>query len=255
MRWADLVLSYLQVLVWPIVVLCAIVLFRGQIRSLLASLTKFSVFGAEANFAVRLKEQIEETSVEIDQASSNITRKSIHRAGQRPVDEEVVRSLAFVDFSDFDSTDPASTCVEVVRRLDEAVSRVFEYFDIPVRVIDLDSAAYMLEYKTDVDTWEAFFDIYAQFKKLVSGTLKAKDHLQGRWRLWQVPTDDEFKGLTGLAYRIADLLSSNVRRSLANQVREKSAGSRDEGQKISQEVLDDAKEEVDSDMGKAIESK
>lgn len=47
----ELVLSYIQTLVWPVVVIIALVLFRNSIRGVLKRISQFDAFGVTATMA------------------------------------------------------------------------------------------------------------------------------------------------------------------------------------------------------------
>jgi len=221
MRWAELVLSYLQTLVWPIVVLCAIALFRAQLRVLLSNITDFSAFGTEAKFAVRLQEQIEVVRTEVEQENSS-TLDASGASGLELVDESVVRQLTFVEFSDLSSRDPKSACVEADHRLDGAISRVFAHFAIPADVIGWETAKYQIARETDNDAWTDFFDNVREYKKVLRRTLRYHSLRLSKKLQAQTTANIAFRSITEVIYSLAEGLSINVRRSLANQAKRES---------------------------------
>jgi hypothetical protein len=219
MRWAEVVLSYLQVLVWPIVVLCAMALFRGQLKGLLSNVTTFSAFGAEAKFAVKLKEEIEVTRTDVERSDSTKAKRD-HDEGAELVDQHLLHELSFVEFSDLDPDDPASTAEEALRRLKEAIRKVYAYFEIPVDIIGASTAEQSLGLKTDLDDWDDFFKSVNKCDKF----FKKVNELEKSWltRFTDDPSTDDstFVSLTGLVYVLSESLYLNVRNSLLNDPRQ-----------------------------------
>jgi len=58
MTTADQVLTYLKVLVWPTIVVLALVLFRDPIRKLLGNIEEFEGFGVKA----KIRQQVDQAT-------------------------------------------------------------------------------------------------------------------------------------------------------------------------------------------------
>ena len=87
MSVAGQVLSYLRVLVWPVVVLIAIVLFRDSIRRLLAGVEEFEGFGVKA----KIRQRVKEGTI----AAEDALRGSPPRQGSVPR-RPIARNLVFI---------------------------------------------------------------------------------------------------------------------------------------------------------------
>lgn len=72
MNIAELVLKYLQVLIWPVVVAGIVVVFRAQIRDLTRRILSLSAGGVEATFDQVVSEAAEVTVRGSDSAGSGL---------------------------------------------------------------------------------------------------------------------------------------------------------------------------------------
>jgi hypothetical protein len=194
MRWADLVLSYVQAVAWPVVAIFAIVLFRNQIRQLILSARKLSMFGAEAEFE-RLEHQVRTAEKELNRV---ITPKnaSTPRSEMSKREREIVASLTQVSFADLDSLSPLAAATEITSRLDEVTNRILAYFGLPAKVIDDKSAGTLMESITGDSRWPNWFTLRRLQRRIVE--LLNRDYENERPK-YQKKMDEEAKRITGAA--------------------------------------------------------
>lgn len=133
MQTADLVLSYLKVLVWPLIVLVAIVLFRNPIRALLGGLEEFEGFGIKA----KINRQVVQAAADSRAALENEPIEKI--ADDPPI---LLANIApnmgiAVEFSSTLITEPSSSMTgpekmrQAVERLDTAITAVLVVTIVP----------------------------------------------------------------------------------------------------------------------------
>jgi hypothetical protein len=174
MRWAELVLNYLQALAWPGVAAAAIWIFRDQVRTLILSARKISAFGAEAEFE-KIEEKVRQAEAQVDSlVDSRDTSPKALASPEGKSRADVLRSLSSVDFSDLVASDPVSASAEVVRRLDGAVARILDYLGVPPSLDVATKSEFMAEI-TDDQRWLGFLravgnlsDAAAEIKDLAS---------------------------------------------------------------------------------------
>jgi hypothetical protein len=84
MRWADLVLAYIRVVIWPVVLVTLLYIFRSQVRTFLSQLAErikdlrsFKGFGAEIDFGQIVLEAKQAATTSAEELSSDKDSGSI----------------------------------------------------------------------------------------------------------------------------------------------------------------------------------
>jgi hypothetical protein len=166
MRWANLVLSYLQVVAWPIVVALVVYLFRSQLGTLMLSTKRVTAFGAEAEFE-KLGQQLEITELQLDRVTAmepiDEAWKSTPPTRELP-NKETAEKLTAIDFGGLDSDDSISAAEQAVRLLDSAMSNVLTYFDIPDTITDSHAIGQIMQFITGDKRWPGFMKVFSGIK-------------------------------------------------------------------------------------------
>src|SRR5262245_15782249 len=156
MRWADIVLSYLRAVAWPVVIIIAIWLFRRQIKTLILSARRVTAFGAEAEFA-DLEKRVKQTESQLGEPINHEEKPQLSGADIAHRSEPgTVGSISYIDLGNLDSLEPIPAAIQVTKKLQEATSKVLKYFGVPDNAIDPTSAGAILAKITGVEQWTEF---------------------------------------------------------------------------------------------------
>jgi transcriptional regulator NrdR family protein len=221
MRWADVVLDYLKVVVWPVVAITVIFLFRSQLRTLILHARKVTAFGAEAEFS-DLEKRVKQTERQLDQSSDDEEKSQSSDISAVVWPElETVDSLSYIDLTSLDSLQPIAAAVELTGKLTVAVSRVLKYFGVPETIVDATSAGAIMAKLTGIDQWSEFLPLVDELVRAA----KVLDACQDSPIWLNIVPDrgldantgvlrDSAKKVGGAAYRLAKALPTLVERSV-----------------------------------------
>jgi hypothetical protein len=154
MRWAVLVLGYLNALIWPGVVLLALAMFRDQVGSLILNAKRVSAFGAEAEFA-----EAEIRISALDATIDNSKNTAGDDIGHEHAIVTTIRALVSFDFDELDSVGSVKAAVLMHERLEEAVTQALHFFNVPNRIMAAGDVGQFMQEITGVVEWSEFINL------------------------------------------------------------------------------------------------
>jgi hypothetical protein len=221
MHSANIILSYVKVIVWPAVAVFTFWLFRKQLRTLILSAKKLTAFGAEAEFddlegRIRKTEsQLGQSSSELEGSSSPLEDKEV-RKGQ-----ESIAVLSYVELEDIISLDPIQAAVECTQRLQAAINEILKHFGVPQNLANPENAGDIMAKITDVSQWSDYLPLVNELDR-ATDVLSA---LQSGPRWLHIVNDQGFDAnvvylrdsaekITSAVYRLSRVLPALMSRSL-----------------------------------------
>src|SRR5262249_17448237 len=147
MQWANLVLAYVRVLIWPVVII-ALLFFNRQVRTILSRLTErikdlrsVRGFGAELSFDA--DQEMLEVRKEVDKASESVPVESTATESTPEIDHQIPRrtrkathSLAWKipqtpdSLADSARNSPQTTIVAEWQRLDAVIAMLHRQLNL-----------------------------------------------------------------------------------------------------------------------------
>ena len=212
MNWADLVLSYIRVLVWPAVAIAALWVFRNPIRELILNIKSIIGPGVQVETWEKTELRIRRTELDLEQSEA-IDRKLTQNDGQEGSDiVSSVRALLTFNLAELDSSDPLSATDEIASKVETATQQALHYFGVPA-IISYQNAAALMTKNTGEDIWEGYLEELYELQKDWA-PVKEKLQKRGISQADRAVLENAAKSLAGFYFRLSRVLPDMVERGV-----------------------------------------
>lgn len=162
-KWADLVLSYIRVLVWPAVIGAVLFGFRTSVRQLILNIKSIIAPGVQVDTWERAEIRVRGTEQDVIRASVSVeqrTGRAVIPVGTSTL--ERVRALLNFEPSQLDSLNLMDAMDQVAIRTKAAIQEALYYFGVPTSTPKHSAATLIIKSaggEADLATWEEFLDV------------------------------------------------------------------------------------------------